>query len=280
MIYQTYQLDSYFDNINVDNENRIIKGVFSTELLNRNGHIVDIESLQVDSFLKNPIVCIDHELITTRTVGRAITLQKEFIEIGNKQVLCLTGSVEFAKTKLGIETFELYASKFLRGFSITFAVVRPVLDEETGVYTVYDAELREITCTVLPADLNALSIANALGLETKNFSKQFNNMNPSVAFNSLQKDLRKLLKYNGIIEEGVKSIKQASNSSQEIQDIPISQGQEKVEIVKIENTQEVEASKLQELTNSLQGQKKEINKVITTLLGMKKVVNKSISEIK
>jgi len=147
-------------------ENKL-EAIVSTNSLDRHGEVVDIQGIEIDNYLKNPVVLWAHDY-SLPPIAKTLELKKE--KIKGKSVL--RAVMEFATdiSELAKEVFELYKGGFMNAFSIGFIP----LEEEGNVYTA--SELLEYSAVPIPANPEALLLAKAKGLDTTLFTKYHNNM--------------------------------------------------------------------------------------------------------
>ncbi len=136
----------------------------STNEIDRDGDVVDIPGMSLDSYSKNPVVLYGHDY-SSLPVGRATRLQK--VQEGDVQKL--KARVEFTPDSAfgpgytgirGSMVRRMYASGFLNATSIGFAPweEKPLVDKRVRnpgkVYT--KSELLDISCVSVPANPGAL----------------------------------------------------------------------------------------------------------------------------
>jgi len=141
----------------VDVESRQITAIASTETLDRHNEIVSLGAFKkaIPGYMKNSVIlaCHQHRLSDGRSpvVGSAV---KAWVE---KKAFYIV--VEFAKTDLGEEYWQLYSQNHQKAFSIGFRVIKSSYKMIDGknVMVIEEIELIEISCVAVPANPDALS---------------------------------------------------------------------------------------------------------------------------
>lgn len=142
----------------VDEENFIIKGVFSTGGEDRDGEIIDQNGWMLDDFMQNPVVLFAHDHYQP-AVGKVIELAKD--GSGN-----LAGAIQFAAKEydFAMTLFKLYAAGFMRAFSVGFMNEKYEIDQANDTVILRENLLYEISCVNVPA--NAMALAFSKGIDT------------------------------------------------------------------------------------------------------------------
>ncbi len=142
----------------VDEENHIIRGVFSTGESDRHGEVVDQSGWDLKHFLKNPVILFAHDHWTP-AVGQGVD-----IKVVNGQ---LEGGIKFAveedESGLAKTLFQLYAKKFMRAFSVGFMNTKYEVTEDEDDITLLENTLYEISCVNVGA--NATALAKSAGVD-------------------------------------------------------------------------------------------------------------------
>jgi HK97 family phage prohead protease len=151
----------------VDDENSIITGVFSTADEDRHGEVVDQKSWMLDDYLQNPVILFAHDH-TQPAIGKALSLN--FNSEGNLegQIQFATKEYEFANT-----IFKLYKGGYMRAFSVGFQNEVVEIDDEQEKVTLKKNHLFEISTVNVPA--NALALAKSKGIDTSPLEKHLSN---------------------------------------------------------------------------------------------------------
>lgn len=141
----------------IDEENHIIRGVFSTGAEDRQGEIVDQNGWKLDEFLANPVILFAHDHYQP-AVAKCIELVKD--AAGN-----LAGAIQFAYDEYDFAAtlFKLYAGGYMRAFSVGFMNDIIEFDQENDTVTLKENTLYEISCVNVPA--NAMALAFAKGID-------------------------------------------------------------------------------------------------------------------
>lgn len=147
----------------VDDENYIISGVFSTDDEDRHGEVVEQSSWILEDYLKNPVILFAHDH-QQPAIGKCISLA--FNSDGN-----LEGQIQFAAKEYEFANtiFKLYKNGYMRAFSVGFQNEVVEYDEEENKVTLKKNHLFEISTVNVPA--NALALAKSKGIDTSALEK-------------------------------------------------------------------------------------------------------------
>lgn len=151
--------------VQVDEDTRTIRGVITSEDIDRDGEVVLTKGLDLENFQKNPVVLFMHDPFAV--IGKS-TFQKTRKRQGRNEMFADT---VFAETTLAQEVFELSKGEFLRGISIgmNFRSMerraptpkeiksRPELAEAEAI--IEKAEMIEFSFVSIPANQEALTTA-------------------------------------------------------------------------------------------------------------------------
>lgn len=163
------------------NEKDYTMDVFmSVEVVDRHGEIVDIQSLSFDDFLSNPVLQPFHDY-SQMPVGKIIKIWKGVKD--GKPTLEATVKFAVEEYEYAKTMFNLYKGGFMNAFSIGFTVGRFETNADTGIVTLMDCKLLELSCVAIPA--NQLALAKAKGFDIKSVIKAM----PKEAFNAEVKEL-------------------------------------------------------------------------------------------
>lgn len=176
----------------INEKDHTMNVVMSIEVKDRQGDIVDINSISTSNFELNPVVIPFHDY-DEMSVGKVIKIWKELVD----GKMALMATIQFAVKEYAVaETmFNLYKGGYMNAFSIGFQVGRVEVNTETGVTTLYDCELLELSCVTVPA--NQLALAKSKGLDVKEVVKIL----PKEVFAQEVKDLMISIKEMLILEE-------------------------------------------------------------------------------
>lgn len=147
----------------IDEEQHIIRGVFSTAGEDRHGEIVDQNGWQLKEYMDNPVILFAHDHYTP-AVGSAIELDKD--GSGN-----LAGAIKFAvdTSELAMTLWKLYSQKVMRAFSVGFMNTKMEIDPQDDTIILRENVLFEISCVNVPA--NAMALAKSMGIDTDPLEK-------------------------------------------------------------------------------------------------------------
>lgn len=151
--------DIYFKVTSTDDEKYIVRGVFSTQEVDRHGEVVDQKGWKLDEYLQNPVVLWAHDHYSP-AIGQMIELGYD--ENGN-----LAGAVKFAVEEYDFAKtiFNLYKGRYVRAFSAGFRNDRYEVDEENGVIILKENTLYEMSAVNVPANAMALAYSKGLDLQ-------------------------------------------------------------------------------------------------------------------
>ena len=130
-----------------------LEAIIATDDLDRHGEILDIEGVDVEKYLKNPVVLWAHRYDQT-PVAKAISLVKEAGKLVARMKFAIDID-EFAR-----KVYEFYKEGYLNAFSIGFIP----LEENGNKYM--KSEMLEFSAVPVPANANALALAKSKGLDT------------------------------------------------------------------------------------------------------------------
>jgi HK97 family phage prohead protease len=139
-----------------DEEKYIIRGVFSTGDVDRQGEVVVQDGWKLDEFLKNPVILWAHDHWQP-AIGKIVELSKTAIGLEGA-IQFAAQEYEFAKT-----IYNLYKSGFMRAFSVGFQNDKYEIDQEKDIIYLKENTLYEISAVNIPA--NAAALAYSKGIE-------------------------------------------------------------------------------------------------------------------
>jgi phage head maturation protease len=156
----------------IDKENKTIDFIMTAEVADRDGDIVDIDTIQLDNFLLNPVVLPSHNN-KEKVVGRVIEIKKEVVE----GIKALIGKVQFAVglTTEADEYWNLYSEGFQNAVSIGFNSPRG--EETKDGFRMFDSELLELSLVSIPA--NQLALAKSARKVSESCNGDFENIQKS-----------------------------------------------------------------------------------------------------
>ncbi len=136
-------------------EEGFFEGLASVEIIDRDNEIVDIETLNLDEFKINPIMCYQHDAWDHRTlpIGRFPEIAKSTMSDGTK-TLAYKGYI--TKTRPDLRT-QVIDERILRTTSICFYVGDREFDEDAGVMRLKYCTLLEISIVKIPSNMLALT---------------------------------------------------------------------------------------------------------------------------
>lgn len=171
----------------VDQENFIIRGVFSTSAEDRHGEIVDQSGWHLDQFMQNPVVLFAHDHYQP-AIGKVVELS-----IDNGELI---GAIQFAAKEYDFANtiFQLYAAGFMRAFSVGFMNTKYVIDQENDQVTLTENTLYEISCVNVPANAEALALSKGIDMEPFHKLKAGDHRKPEVTVHDEKNEVVDLTK--------------------------------------------------------------------------------------
>lgn len=146
----------HFDNFgtikstSIDEKNRTIEVVATKEVVDRQGDIIRIAGIDVNDFIKNPVVPFGHKY-QDLPVAKAIGLKFD----GDKLIIKL----QFPPKEiyeLGDTVFKLFKAGYLNAVSIGFIPIKETWDDEIKANVIEKSELLEVSIVPVPANQDAL----------------------------------------------------------------------------------------------------------------------------
>jgi len=159
MKYKQLYLKSITDQRPGDDENYIIRGVFSTNDEDRQGDVVVQSGWDIGQFLLNPVVLFAHDHWQP-AVGK-------IIEIGLNEDGNLAGAIQFAAKEydFAMTLYKLYKGGYMRAFSAGFENRDGGYDEINNRNVLTVNVLYEMSCVNVPA--NAYALAKSAGIDVE-----------------------------------------------------------------------------------------------------------------
>lgn len=163
----------------IDETNFTIDFVMTIEVEDRHGDMVDVDSIKLENYMKNPVVLPSHDH-NAKPVAKVISLTVETID-GKK---ALIGKVQFAVDEYDLAKtyWNLYKNGYMSAVSIGFIPERGEMQNDT--FILFGAEILELSFVSIPA--NQLALAKSKGIDVE----------PIVAtmdFDTMAKEVRETL---------------------------------------------------------------------------------------
>lgn len=152
-----YTKQLIFKTTGTDDENFIIRGVFSTADADRQGEIIDQNGWKLDEYMANPVVLFAHDHWQP-AIGK-------MIELGKDSQGRLIGAIQFAAKEYDFAKtiYNLYKGGYMRAFSVGFETPMDKVEEMEGVIILREANLYEVSAVNVPA--NAMALAYSKGID-------------------------------------------------------------------------------------------------------------------
>jgi len=135
----------------IDTINRTVEVVASKEVVDRYGDIVKISGIDVNAYLKNPVVPWAHNY-GGLPVAKAVAISITGDEIIIKMQFPTKEVYEFADT-----VFKLFTQGYLSAVSIGFIPIKEAFDSELKANVIEKSELLEVSVVPVPANPEALA---------------------------------------------------------------------------------------------------------------------------
>ena len=150
----------YLSKAEVDDEERTVTAVISTDIVDRDKEVLLPKGVDFEKYEKNPVVLWAHEYSAT-PIARSLWLKKGYKGI--------TAKIKFALTDKAEEVYQLFKGGFLKAFSVGFLPTKshePKPDEikkrpewAEARRIIDEWELLEFSAVPVPANPDALAVA-------------------------------------------------------------------------------------------------------------------------
>lgn len=193
----------------LDEANRIIEMIGSTEDFDRVGDRMFMNGVILDNYLKNPIILPNHDY-HSQAVGKSLSVTV----LGSNLIF----KIQFADTELGNEWFYLYANKFMNASSIGFIGLEYKPNDQGG-YDFTKWELLELSLVTVPCNPNAIQRAFEGGHISKALFNLINKNKESEVENMTGKEVETLI--SKAVDEKIKGLetKHADEISAKVKEI-------------------------------------------------------------
>ena len=151
----------------IDVKERTVEVVASKEVVDRQGDVIQISGIEVDNFVRNPVVPFAHNY-GALPVARAIGIKVEGDELIMKLQFPTKEVYDFGDT-----VFKMLKDGFLNAVSIGFIPLKQAYDETVGAFIIEKSELLEVSIVPVPANQEALvrSYENSKEIDKKTAEK-------------------------------------------------------------------------------------------------------------
>jgi HK97 family phage prohead protease len=148
-----------FETKEIDEDNFIIRGVFSTGDVDRQGEVIEQAGWKLDEFKSNPVVLFAHDHYQPAIA--------QVVEIGVDASGKLAGAIKFAakEYEFAATIFKLYVGKYMRAFSVGFFNNRYEIDQENDIVYLKENTMYELSCVNVPANAMALAYAKGINMD-------------------------------------------------------------------------------------------------------------------
>jgi uncharacterized protein len=153
-----YNKQLIFKATGTDDENYIIRGIFSTSDQDRQGEIIDQNGWKLDEYMTNPVVLFAHDHWQP-AIGKMIELGKD--AKGN-----LVGAIQFAVKEYDFAKtiYNLYKGGYMRAFSVGFETPMDKVEDVEGAIILREANLYEVSAVNVPANQMALAYSKGIDI--------------------------------------------------------------------------------------------------------------------
>lgn len=171
----------------LDEANRIIEMIGSTEDYDRVGDKMFMAGADLTNYKNNPVIIANHNYGYTEkpsVIGRALDVNI----VGSKMIF----KIQFAETDNGKEWFYLYSNKYMNASSIGF-IPKEYKPNDQGGYDFTKWELLELSMVAVPCNPNAVQRAFEEGKISKAFFDAINKNNEEDIENMKVEDVQALI---------------------------------------------------------------------------------------
>jgi len=147
-----------------DGEDRTLVVKISTSTPDRSRDIVRAEGVQLDNYVKNPVVAFGHNY-SGLSIGKTVDIQK--VTEG------IIAKVEFTPKgvyPLADQLYEMYKGGFMNAWSIGF-IPKKWVDKEDGGRDFQEWELLEYSAVLVPDNPEALTLLRSKGVDVEPLEK-------------------------------------------------------------------------------------------------------------
>lgn len=210
--------ESSVNSVISDSDQRIIEGWASTDDLDRYNEITDPQAFKktLKTYMKNPVLFFGHESWSL-PIGKILSAK-----IKDNGLWVRAKISESADQVWG-----LIKEEILKTFSFGYRLLKSEKDEKTGVLTILELELFEISVVSIPANPAAMiELAKSKGLKLNQFNTEDTNMEPTleglekhfVDLNTKIDGLSTSLKSNMNEDEARKTLEDIKTATKEMKD--------------------------------------------------------------
>ena len=161
--YKPLYLKSLLDPKPGDEEEYIIRGVFSNEEIDRQGDKVIQAGWDISEYMYNPVVMFVHDHYQPAVA--------QMIELGLNEDGNLAGAIKFAAKEYDFAAvlYKLYKGRYMRAFSAGFDAIDGTYDEINDIFILTKCKLYEVSCVNVGAV--AMALAEGKGIDVSPLKK-------------------------------------------------------------------------------------------------------------
>lgn len=167
-----------------DGEDRTLVVKISTSTPDRSRDIVRPEGVQLDNYVKNPVVAFGHNY-SGLSIGKTVDIQK--VTEG------IIAKVEFTPKgvyPLADQLYEMYKGGFMNAWSIGF-IPKKWVDKEDGGRDFQEWELLEYSAVLVPDNPEALTLLRSKGVDVKPLEKAMSEVKDEEEIKDIKQEEKK-----------------------------------------------------------------------------------------
>lgn len=168
-----------------DGEDRTLVVKISTSTPDRSRDIVRPEGVQLDNYIKNPVVAFGHNY-SGLSIGKTVDIQK--VTEG------IIAKVEFTPKgvyPLADQLYEMYKGGFMNAWSIGF-IPKKWVDKEDGGRDFQEWELLEYSAVLVPDNPEALTLLRSKGVDVKPLEKAMEALKEEEEIKDIKQEEKKI----------------------------------------------------------------------------------------
>lgn len=243
----------------LDEQNRIIEMVGSTEDYDRVGDSMKMAGAILTNYLRNPVILANHNYGNSEkpsVIGRTLDLNI----VGHQLIF----KIQFAETDNGKEWFYLYSNNYMNASSIGFIPLEYKPNDHGG-YDFTKWELLELSLVSVPCNPNAIQRAFTEGKISKSFFNTIKNIESEVKKDMKDEEVKALI--SKAVNAKVKSIKDEHQKELDKKDEEIKELNGKIAALEIKAGAKLSKATLDTLTKACEGIKEHVKGLEALVVG-------------
>jgi len=169
----------------VNKNDRTIKGIITTNEVDRIGDIIETKGINLKNYKTNPIVLFNHDYFSVVEKSERTKYFKD------GKVEGIEATTRFADTMFASEIFDLASENILNAFSVGIRVVereaRTQKDKYLGEH-IRKSDLLEYSVVSVPANASAVQVKALIGLKDDVSEETYKKINPFHGFENFIED--------------------------------------------------------------------------------------------